>query len=101
MQGSVAHHGSPLRGYYNAVGRSTVEVVKTLRDAIILVAVVVLLFLQNWRSTLIPLIAVPVRPPGPLIVARRCRRCRRGAVPLSPTRLCPPCRDRLLADHAA
>jgi len=36
------------------------EVVKTLRDAIILVAVVVLLFLQNWRSSLIPLVAVPV-----------------------------------------
>jgi multidrug efflux pump len=36
------------------------EVVKTLRDATILVAVVVLLFLQNWRSALIPLVAVPV-----------------------------------------
>jgi multidrug efflux pump len=36
------------------------EVVKTLRDATILVAVVVLLFLQNWRSAIIPLIAVPV-----------------------------------------
>lgn len=36
------------------------EVVHTLRDAIILVAVVVLLFLQNWRSALIPLVAVPV-----------------------------------------
>ncbi|HWG47798.1 MAG TPA: multidrug efflux RND transporter permease subunit [Gemmataceae bacterium] len=36
------------------------EVFKTLRDAIILVAVVVLLFLQNWRSSIIPLIAVPV-----------------------------------------
>ena len=33
---------------------------KTLRDAIILVAIVVLVFLQNWRATLIPLIAVPV-----------------------------------------
>src|SRR5262249_45667647 len=31
------------------------EVVKTLRDAIILVAAVVLLFLQNWRSALHPL----------------------------------------------
>ena len=39
---------------------SIYEVVKTLRDAIILVAVVVLLFLQNWRSALIPLVAVPV-----------------------------------------
>lgn len=36
------------------------EVTKALRDAIILVAFVVLLFLQNWRSALIPLIAVPV-----------------------------------------
>src|SRR5205085_2466657 len=39
---------------------SIYEVVKTLRDAIILVALVVLLFLQNWRSALIPLVAVPV-----------------------------------------
>src|SRR5207248_7120843 len=39
---------------------SIYEVVKTLRDAVILVAVVVLLFLQNWRSALIPLVAVPV-----------------------------------------
>jgi multidrug efflux pump len=36
------------------------EVIKTLRDAIILVALVVLLFLQNWRSAIIPLAAVPV-----------------------------------------
>ncbi len=39
---------------------SIVEVVKTLRDAIILVGIVVLLFLQSWRATLIPLVAVPV-----------------------------------------
>ncbi len=36
------------------------EVFKTLRDAVILVAIVVLLFLQKWRSALIPLVAVPV-----------------------------------------
>ncbi len=36
------------------------EVFKTLADAVILVAIVVLLFLQNWRSAIIPLIAVPV-----------------------------------------
>jgi multidrug efflux pump subunit AcrB len=36
------------------------EVFNTLRDAVILVAIVVLLFLQNWRSAIIPLIAVPV-----------------------------------------
>jgi hydrophobe/amphiphile efflux-1 (HAE1) family protein len=42
------------------IHESIVEVFKTLRDAIILVAIVVLVFLQNWRATLIPLIAVPV-----------------------------------------
>ena len=36
------------------------EVFKTLRDAVILVALVVLVFLQNWRSSIIPLVAVPV-----------------------------------------
>ena len=36
------------------------EVYRTLAEAIVLVAFVVLLFLQNWRSALIPLIAVPV-----------------------------------------
>jgi multidrug efflux pump len=42
------------------INESINEVFKTLRDAVILVAVVVLLFLQNWRSAVIPLIAVPV-----------------------------------------
>jgi hydrophobe/amphiphile efflux-1 (HAE1) family protein len=42
------------------IQESIVEVFKTLRDAIILVAIVVLVFLQNWRATIIPLIAVPV-----------------------------------------
>jgi HAE1 family hydrophobic/amphiphilic exporter-1 len=36
------------------------EIVKTLLEAIALVIVVVFLFLQNWRATLIPLLAVPV-----------------------------------------
>jgi multidrug efflux pump len=36
------------------------EVVKTFVIAVLLVAGVVLLFLQNWRSAIIPLIAVPV-----------------------------------------
>src|SRR5271157_3798195 len=42
------------------ISESVNEVFFTLRDAIILVAVVVLAFLQNWRAALIPLIAVPV-----------------------------------------
>src|SRR6476659_288247 len=36
------------------------EIVETLVIAIILVLLVVFLFLQNWRATLIPMIAVPV-----------------------------------------
>ncbi|WP_159911242.1 efflux RND transporter permease subunit [Pantoea sp. 18069] len=36
------------------------EVVKTLFEAVVLVVLVMYLFLQNWRATLIPVIAVPV-----------------------------------------
>ncbi len=36
------------------------QVLHTLRDAFILVALVVFIFLGDWRSTLIPIIAVPV-----------------------------------------
>jgi multidrug efflux pump len=42
------------------ISESINEVFKTLRDAVLLVALVVLVFLQNWRSALIPLVAVPV-----------------------------------------
>jgi hydrophobe/amphiphile efflux-1 (HAE1) family protein len=36
------------------------EVVKTLGEAILLVVLVVFVFLQNWRATIIPILAVPV-----------------------------------------
>ncbi|MCU0341594.1 MAG: efflux RND transporter permease subunit, partial [Spirosomaceae bacterium] len=36
------------------------EVIKTLIEAFILVSIVVFIFLQDWRSTIIPAIAVPV-----------------------------------------
>ncbi|HEY4263212.1 MAG TPA: efflux RND transporter permease subunit, partial [Schlesneria sp.] len=44
------------------------EVFNTLRDAVILVAIVVLMFLQNWRSAIIPLVAVPVAVVGTFAV---------------------------------
>jgi len=44
----------------NFLDASTENVIHTLRDAFILVAIVVFLFLGDWRSTLIPIIAVPV-----------------------------------------
>lgn len=42
------------------VNESIKEVVHTLIEAMVLVFLVVFLFLQNWRATLIPCIAVPV-----------------------------------------
>lgn len=44
------------------------QVLHTLRDAFILVALVVFLFLGDWRSTLIPIIAVPVSLIGTFFV---------------------------------
>lgn len=49
--------------YYDAsqfVKASIDEVLQTLLEAVILVILVVFLFLQNWRSVLIPLITIPV-----------------------------------------
>ena len=43
-----------------AVDESVNEIVETLVEALILVAIVVFLFLQGFRATLIPLLAVPV-----------------------------------------
>ena len=44
----------------NFVKASMKEVFKTLAEAMVLVVLVVFLFLQNWRATLIPIIAVPI-----------------------------------------
>lgn len=46
---------------------STENVVHTLRDAFILVALVVFVFLGDWRSTLIPTLAVPISLIGAFI----------------------------------
>jgi multidrug efflux pump len=40
------------------------EVIKTLAEAMVLVFVVMFLFLQNWRATLIPTIVVPISLAG-------------------------------------
>ena len=42
------------------ISESIHEVYKTLFEALFLVIVVVFLFLQSWRATLIPLVAVPI-----------------------------------------
>jgi multidrug efflux pump len=52
------------------VRESVNEVVKTLRDAVLLVAFVVLLFLQDWKSLLLPLIDVIVSLVGTFAVMK-------------------------------
>ncbi|HYV39693.1 MAG TPA: efflux RND transporter permease subunit, partial [Gemmataceae bacterium] len=42
------------------IRESVNEVFHTLRDAVILVAIVVLVFLQDWRAMILPMIDVPV-----------------------------------------
>ena len=57
--------------YYDTtvfVNESIHEVFKTLFEAFILVFIVVLVFLQDWRATIIPMIAVPVSLVGTFAV---------------------------------
>ena len=42
------------------ISQSISDVLAALRDAIILVVIVVIVFLHNWRSSVIPIIAIPV-----------------------------------------
>jgi hydrophobic/amphiphilic exporter-1 (mainly G- bacteria), HAE1 family len=51
-----------------AVTEGINEIVKTLEEAMLLVILVVFIFLQNWRATLIPLITVPVSLIGTFMV---------------------------------
>ncbi|MDB9305057.1 efflux RND transporter permease subunit [Nodularia spumigena CS-591/12] len=52
------------------VEESMSEVVKTLIAAIILVVIVIFVFLQDWRTTLIPAVTVPLSLIGTFIFAR-------------------------------
>jgi HAE1 family hydrophobic/amphiphilic exporter-1 len=51
-----------------AVSEGIKEIYKTLFEALILVILVVYIFLQGWRATLIPLLAVPVSLVGTFVV---------------------------------
>lgn len=59
---SIAYDTTPF------IEQSVHEVFHALRDAIILVAIVVLLFLQDWKSMILPMIDVPVSLIGTLAV---------------------------------
>jgi hydrophobe/amphiphile efflux-1 (HAE1) family protein len=62
LEYAIAYDTTPF------IQESINEVFKTLRDAVILVAIVVLVFLQNWRAAIIPLVAVPVAVIGTIAV---------------------------------
>src|SRR5690348_15443161 len=51
-----------------AVSEGIREIVKTLFEALVLVVIVVFIFLQGFRSTLIPLLAVPVSLVGTFMI---------------------------------
>ena len=65
----VSRRASTTDIYYDTtvfVDESIHEVYKTLIEAFILVFIVVLVFLQDWRATIVPMIAVPVSLVGTL-----------------------------------
>jgi multidrug efflux pump len=59
---SIAYDTTPF------IRESVEEVVRTLLEAVVLVAIVVMTFLQNWRAAIIPLVAVPVAIVGTFAV---------------------------------
>src|SRR4029077_17780996 len=50
------------------IAQSISELIKTIYEAMILVVIVVLVFLQGWRPAIIPIIAIPVSLIGTLAV---------------------------------
>lgn len=60
MQYTIPYDTTPF------VTESIAEVLKTLGEAMVLVFIVVYLFLQSWRATIIPTLAVPVSLIGTL-----------------------------------
>jgi multidrug efflux pump len=59
---SIAYDTTPY------IRQSVEEVVRTLLEAVVLVGIVVMTFLQNWRAAVIPLVAVPVAIVGTFAV---------------------------------
>ncbi|WPO97881.1 multidrug efflux RND transporter permease subunit [Pseudomonas sp. HR96] len=54
------------------IGKSVHEVITTIVEAIVLVVLVVFLFLQNWRATIIPVVAIPISLLGAFSVLYLC-----------------------------
>jgi HAE1 family hydrophobic/amphiphilic exporter-1 len=66
-------HGLAYRIIFNPtdyIQDSISEVQKTLLEALILVVIVVIVFLQTWRAAIIPIVAIPVSLIGTLAVMK-------------------------------
>ena len=50
------------------IQQSVDEVIKTLFEAVVLVVIVIILFLQTWRAAIIPIVAIPVSLVGTFFV---------------------------------
>ena len=66
------------------IGKSIHEVIVTIFVAILLVVGVVFLFLQNWRATIIPVVAIPVSLVGTVHDPRGVRYLAQQPVPVRP-----------------
>src|SRR5947209_9800194 len=60
----------PYTTLFRSVAESIQEVLKTLIEAVIVVIIVIFLFLQTWRSTLIPAVTIPVSLVGTFIFVK-------------------------------
>lgn len=64
-------HGLEYSVIYNPtefIGQSIDAVYQTLFEAVVLVVLVILVFLQNWRAAIIPIIAIPVSLVGTAVM---------------------------------
>jgi HAE1 family hydrophobic/amphiphilic exporter-1 len=50
------------------IGESVHEVIKTIYEAVALVVIVVILFLQTWRASVVPIVAIPISLIGTFLV---------------------------------
>lgn len=75
---SLSHHfpkGLEYSVIYNPtefIGQSIDAVYHTLFEAMVLVVLVILVFLQNWRAAVIPILAIPVSLLGSAVVLAAC-----------------------------
>lgn len=60
----------PVYDTVSFIQESTKEAVITLLEAVVLVTLVIFVFLQDWRATMIPAIAIPVSLIGSMIFAK-------------------------------